>query len=146
MTTLYATFVVQDRFLGVPVERVQEVMRARPVTPVPLAHEHIAGLLNLRGSIVTALDLRARLGLPARADGAPSANVVVTTELGPLALVVDGLGDVRAVDEGWFEPPPDTVDAASRRLIKGAFKLDDALLLDLDLEETVTLTTDLERT
>ena len=118
-TALYATFTVHDRFLGVPVERVQEVLRAQPLTPVPLAHEHIGGLLNLRGQIVTALDLRARLGLPARDPAAPSANVVVATEDGPLSLVVDALGDVLTVDDDAFEPPPDTVAAATRHLIKG---------------------------
>jgi purine-binding chemotaxis protein CheW len=144
MSTMYATFLVQDRFLGVPVDRVQEVLRAQPLTPVPLAHAHVSGLLNLRGSIVTAVDLRARLGLPGRDAGMPSANVVVTTDRGPLSLVVDRLGDVLSVDDRSFEPLPDTVDVTARRLIKGAYKLDDALLLDLDLDETVNLTNDLE--
>ena len=140
-TRLYSTFVVHDRYLGVPVECVQEVLRAQPLTPVPLAHEHISGLLNLRGQIVTAVNLRARLGLPAREGGAAEANVIVTTDQGPLSLLVDRLGDVVPVDQGAFEPPPDTLQADTRRLIKGAFKLDDALLLDLDLDETVDLTT-----
>ena len=142
MRTLYATFVVQDRYLGVPVDRVQEVLRAQPLTPVPRAHEHISGLLNLRGRIVTALDLRARLGLPPREAEAPSADVVVTSDGGPLCLVVDRLGDVMAVDDDSFEPPPDTMQAPTRRLIKGAFKLDDALLLDLDLDATVAFATE----
>jgi len=140
-TSMYATFVVHDRYLGVPVERVQEVLRAQPLTRVPLAHEHISGLLNIRGQIVTALDLRARLGLPSREPNAPSANVVVRTEGGPLSLVVDALGDVLTVDDDAFEPPPDTVEAADRELIKGAFKLDDALLLDLDMDEALNITT-----
>ena len=83
---LYSTFTVADRYLGVPVERVQEVLRAQPITPVPLAHDHIEGLLNMRGQIVTALNLRARLGLPPREPDAPSANVIVMTEDGPLSL------------------------------------------------------------
>jgi purine-binding chemotaxis protein CheW len=141
MSRLYSTFLVQDRYLGVPVERVQEVLRAQPVTPVPLAHDHISGLLNLRGQIVTALDLRARLGLPAREAGAPMANVIVTTDEGALSLQVDRLGDVVAVDDDAFEPPPDTLQGETRRLIKGAYKLDDALLLDLDLDETLNITT-----
>jgi purine-binding chemotaxis protein CheW len=140
-TKLYSTFVVHDRYLGVPVERVQEVMGAQPVTPVPLAHAYISGLLNLRGQIVTALDLRARLGLPAREAGVPSANVIVTTEDGTLSLEVDRLGDVVTVDDDIFEPPPDTLQGETRRLIKGTYKLDDALLLDLDLDETLHLTT-----
>jgi purine-binding chemotaxis protein CheW len=137
--SLYATFTVQDRYVGIPVERVQEVLRAQTVTPVPLAHPHISGLLNLRGQIVTALDLRARLDLPGRDADAPSATVIVTTQDGPLALIVDVLGDVVAVDDDRFEPPPETLQSQSRRLIKGAYKLDDALLLDLDLDETLLL-------
>ncbi len=97
---LYSTFTVADRYLGVPVERVQEVLRAQPITPVPLAHEHIEGLLNMRGQIVTALNLRARLGLPPREPDAPSANVIVMTEDGPLSFVVDTLGDVVPVHDG----------------------------------------------
>jgi purine-binding chemotaxis protein CheW len=138
---LYSTFTVEDRYLGVPVERVQEVLLAQPVTPVPLAHPHIGGLLNLRGQIVTALDLRARLDLPPRDPDAPSATVILLTDHGPLALIVDALGDVVVVEDGRFEPPPETLQAESRRLIKGAYKLDDALLLDLDLDETLLLTT-----
>jgi purine-binding chemotaxis protein CheW len=138
---LYATFAVEDRYLGVPVERVQEVLREQPVTPVPLAHPHIGGLLNLRGQIVTALDLRARLDLPRRAADAPSSTVIVATEDGPLALIVDALGDVVPIEDGQFEPPPDTLQNDTRHLIKGAFKLDDALLLDLDLDETLILPT-----
>jgi purine-binding chemotaxis protein CheW len=144
MTTVYATFVVEDRFLGLPVGRVREVLRAQPLTPVPLAHPDISGLLNLRGQIVTAVDLRARLHLPPRDAGEPSAHVVVTTQHAPVSLVVDRLGDVLAVDEATFEPPPDTLDPHARPLIKGAFKFDDALLLELDLDGTLDLTTDLE--
>ena len=105
-TTLYSTFSVDDRYVGIPVDRVQEVLLAQPLTPVPLAHAHISGLLNLRGQIVTAIDLRARLGLPARDADAPCANVIVTTDDGPLALLVDRLGDVIPVDDTAFEPPP----------------------------------------
>jgi purine-binding chemotaxis protein CheW len=140
-TTLYSTFSVDDRYVGIPVDRVQEVLLAQPLTPVPLAHDHISGLLNLRGQIVTAIDLRARMGLSPRDADAPSANVIVTTDGGPLSLVVDRLGDVLAVDDASFEPPPDTLDVETARSIKGAFKLDDALLLDLDLDEALNITT-----
>ena len=140
-TTLYSTFSVDHRYVGIPVDRVQEVLLAQPLTPVPLAHRDISGLLNLRGQIVTAIDLRARMGLRARDAGAPSANVIVTTDGGPLSLLVDRLGDVVPVDNVSFEPPPDTLAAELARSIKGAFKLDDALLLDLDLDEALNITT-----
>ena len=139
-TTLYSTFSVDDRYVGIPVDRVQEVLLAQPITPVPLAHRHISGLLNLRGQIVTAIDLRARMSLPPRDADAPSANVIVPTDGGPLSLLVDRLGDVVPVDDASFEPPPDTLDAELARSIKGAFKLDDALLLDLDLDEALNIT------
>jgi purine-binding chemotaxis protein CheW len=140
-TTLYSTFSVDDRYVGIPVDRVQEVLLAQPLTPVPLAHRDISGLLNLRGQIVTSIDLRARMGLARRQDGAPSANVIITTDGGPVALLVDRLGDVLPVDDTSFEPPPDTLAADLARSIKGAFKLDDALLLDLDLDEALNITT-----
>ena len=139
--SLYSTFTVHDRYLGVPVERVLEVMRAQSITPVPFAHPHIGGLINLRGQIVTAFDLRARLDLPPRDADEPSATVILSTDAGALALIVDGLGDVVVVDEDRFEPPPETLRSESRHLIKGAYKLDDALLLDLDLDETLALST-----
>ena len=138
---LYATFTVDDRYLGVPVDRVQEVLRAQAITPVPLAHAYIEGLLNMRGQIVTAVNLRARLGLPARRVGEPTANVIVRTPDGPLSLLVDALGDVVTVTEDLFEPPPDTLQTDTGHLIKGAYKLDDALLLDLDLDRTLDFTT-----
>jgi purine-binding chemotaxis protein CheW len=144
MSIVYTTFIVDDRLVGLPVQRVREVLRAQPLTPVPLAHDDISGLLNLRGQIVTAVDLRARLHLPPREPGAASAHVVVATAHSPVSLIVDRLADVIPVDEGTFEPPPDTVDPDARALIKGAYKLDDALLLDLDLDATLRLTTDLE--
>ena len=137
---LYATFTVEDRYLGVPVERVQEVLRAQAITPVPLAHAYIEGLLNMRGQIVTAVNLRARLGLPAREAGEPTANVIVRTPDGPLSLLVDALGDVVTVTEDLFESPPDTLQTDTGHLIKGAYKLDDALLLDLDLDRTLDFT------
>jgi purine-binding chemotaxis protein CheW len=136
-----STFLVGKYLFGVDVSLVQEVVRLQQMTPVPLAPAEIAGLINLRGEVLTAIDLRARLGLPAREADAPCANVIVTTDDGPLALLVDRLGDVVPVEDTAFEPPPETLDAETRRSIKGAYKLDDALLLDLDLDDTLDITT-----
>jgi purine-binding chemotaxis protein CheW len=131
-----ATFTIEGRSFGVDVTRVQEVLRPQHVTRVPLAPPQVAGLINLRGEIVTALDLRIRLGSQTRAeDGAM--NVIMTTEHGPVSLLVDEAGEVLAVDEGSFEPPPATLRGAARELIVGAYKLDDRLLLELNVERAI---------
>ena len=131
------TFVVGRYQLGVPVARVQEVIRAQPLTPVPALPPVVAGLMNLRGHIVTAIDLRVRLGLPPRAHG-ELLNVVVHTADGPASLLVDVDGAVLAVTGDMFEPPPATLEPAARALVRGAYKLPDRLLLVLDAERAVT--------
>ena len=135
----YCTFSLDGHVFGVPVSSVQEVLRSQDLTTVPLAHEEIAGLLNLRGQIVTSLELRARLGLPPREAGAPSVNVVVKSpDGGAVSLVVDEIGDVLAPSRDAFEVPPDTVPATIRSLVTRVCKLDDHLMLLLDTERAVT--------
>lgn len=132
-----ATFYAADRYLGMDVTRVQEVIRYQEITRAPLAAGEIRGLINLRGQIVLAFDLRRRLGLPARADGAPPMNVVVRTPDGLVSLLVDRIGDVLDVDTELFEQPPETLQGDARELILGAYKLDDALLLELDIDRAL---------
>jgi purine-binding chemotaxis protein CheW len=139
-TRQLCTFYVDGRFFGVDVTRVQEVIRDLQMTRVPLATRVIRGLINLRGQIVTAIDMRARLGLEAAgADAAPPMNVVVRTEDGAVSLLVDEIGDVVEVDDGSFERLPETLDATSRELIGGVYKLKGKLLLVLDADRTVDL-------
>jgi purine-binding chemotaxis protein CheW len=133
----YCTFAVGDMVFGVEVERVQEAIRFQAMTPVPLAPSVVGGLLNLRGQIVTAIDLRTRLGLPDRADGASPMNVVVRTADGVVSLLVDEIGDVLEVDGTGFEPIPETVVAEGAELIIGAHTLSGFLLLVLDVDSTV---------
>ena len=103
----YCTFVLDGHLFGVPVSSVQEVLRAQALTSVPLAPLEVAGLLNLRGQIVTSLELRARLGLRPRPADAPSVNVVVKTADGnAVSLVVDEIGDVIEPPREAFEAPP----------------------------------------
>jgi purine-binding chemotaxis protein CheW len=136
-TQQYCTFFVADRFFGVDVTRVQEVIRYQEMTRVPLASPVISGLINLRGQIVTALDMRARLGLPQRpADRLPM-NVVVRTDDGAVSLLVDEIGDVVEVAESNRESAPETLAPNARELISGVCKLKDRLLLVLDPERTV---------
>jgi purine-binding chemotaxis protein CheW len=133
----YCTFFVRGLFLGLEVTCIQEVIRYQPLTIVPLAASMIGGLMNLRGQIVTVIDLRARLGLPARDAGVRPINVVVRTAEGPVSLLVDEIGDVIEVEEGSFERPPDTLDPTARELIRGAYKLKGRLLMVLDAARTL---------
>jgi purine-binding chemotaxis protein CheW len=136
---LYCTFFVDGLLLGIEVTRVQEVLRDQQLTEVPLAHTVVAGLMNLRGQIVTAIDVRARLSLPPRPAGALPSNVVVRTADGSVSLLVDEIGDVIQIDPGSFEAPPETLERRARELIRGAYKLEDRLLLVLDAEQTIEL-------
>ncbi|MBZ5575792.1 MAG: chemotaxis protein CheW [Acidobacteriia bacterium] len=135
----FATFFVEGLFFGIDVLQVQEVLRYQEMTRVPLAQEVIEGLINLRGQIVTAVDMRRRLKLPPRADGRMPMNTVVRTEEGAVSLLVDEIGDVVEVDADLFESPPDNVDPAARELLQGVYKLKDRLLLILDTERTIDL-------
>src|SRR5262245_54412999 len=112
------------------------------MTRVPLAPPVVRGLINLRGQIVTALDLRRRLEMPDRPADLLPVNVVVSTADGAVSLLVDEIGDVLQVPEAAFEPPPDTLRGAARALIRGVYKTDDRLLLILETERAVTLVND----
>jgi purine-binding chemotaxis protein CheW len=129
-----------DRYLfGVEVATVQEVIRYQPMTRVPLAPPALSGLINLRGQIIPAVDLRRRLGFPDRPAGELPMDVVVRTGRGMVSLLVDRIGDVVEVSGEAFEEPPDTLTGVARELIRGAYKLDGALLLSLDVEGAVEL-------
>jgi len=133
----FCTFFVRGLFLGLEVTCIQEVIRYQPLTVVPLSPPVIAGLMNLRGQIVTAIDLRHRLGLPMRDEGVKPINVVVRTSDGPVSLLVDEIGDVIEVDSSAFERPPDTLSYEARALIRGAYKLKGRLMLVLDAARTL---------
>ena len=126
------TFMLDNFLFGVDVEQVQEVFRYQEQTRVPLAPEVVVGLINLRGQIVTALDLRRHLQLRERPEGERPVNIVIRTEDAPVSLLVDELGDVVEVTDDLFEPPPETLDGVARNLILGAYKLESRLLLLLD--------------
>ncbi|MGA7121282.1 MAG: chemotaxis protein CheW [Polyangiaceae bacterium] len=136
-TQQFCTFFVADRFFGVDVTRVQEVIRYQEMTRVPLASPVISGLINLRGQIVTALDMRARLGLPERPAGRLPMNVVVRTDDGAVSLLVDEIGDVVEVAESNRESAPETLAPNARELIAAVCKLKDRLLLVLDPGKTI---------
>jgi purine-binding chemotaxis protein CheW len=106
---------------------------------VPLAAHGAAGLINLRGEVVTAIDMRLRLGLPPRADGVLPMNVVVRVDDEPVSLLVDAIGDVAHVSVEQFEEPPETMTGPGRSLVTGAYKLDNRLLLALDVARAVDI-------
>jgi purine-binding chemotaxis protein CheW len=135
----YCTFFVDGYFFGLDVRQVQEIIRYQEMTRVPLAPDVVRGLINLRGQIVTAIDLRRRLELKDRPADLLPVNVVVQTEDGAVSLLVDEIGDVLEVSEDLFERPPETLRGIARELIRGAYKLRDRLLLILDTERTVCL-------
>lgn len=136
MARQLCTFYLNGLYLGVDVTRVQEVIRYQAMTRVPLAAPEVRGLINLRGQIVTAIDLRTRMGFAALDDAQPM-NVVVRGLWGNVSLLVDQIGDVVEVNEQAFERLPETVVAASRELFLGVYKLNRQLLLVLDAERAI---------
>lgn len=137
----YCTFHLKDYLFGIEVCAVQEIIRYQAMTPVPLAPAMVHGLINLRGQIVTAIDLRQRLELPARPSDDLPTNVIVRTADGAVSLLVDEIGDVVEVDPADFELPPETLEGVARQAVSGVYKLAGRLLLVLDVPRAVTVPT-----
>lgn len=131
------TFTVGDLLLGMDVQRVQEVIKYQEMTRVRLAQRCIGGLINLRGQIVTAIDLRTLFELPALPPDQLPMNVIVRDGESAVSLLVDRIGDVISVDSSSFETVPSTLRRTTARFIAGAYKLTGRLLLELRVEETV---------
>lgn len=138
----YCTFYLDGLFFGVEVQKVQEVIRYQEMTRVPLASGVVTGLINLRGQIVTAIDLRRRLGLPDRSAEQLPMNVVVRSDEGIVSLLADEIGDVQEVAADLFEHTPETLSGEARTLIRGAYKLESRLLLVLDTERATQVPED----
>ena len=134
-TRQYATFRVADLLLAVEVVKVREVLRYHEMTMVPLAPSAVEGLINLRGLIVVAIDLRRSLGLP-RVDKR-SMNIVLQTQDGVVSLLVDEVGDVIDVPLDRYAPVPDNMPTEQRALIECVYDLDDGLLLVLDTAQVL---------
>jgi purine-binding chemotaxis protein CheW len=139
-TEQYCTFYLAHLYLGVEARRVHEVLRGQEPTEVPLADPALRGLINLRGHIVPVVDLRVRLELPPAPEGASRINVLVRTLSGPVGLLVDRVGDVHELSTRDFEAVPETLQGPARRLLRGAFKLPDRLLLSLDADRAIDVT------
>ena len=140
LTEQYCTFWVDGLFFGVAVAEVQEVIRHQPMTPVPRAHDAVRGLINLRGQIVTAVDLRVRLDLQERPADQPPMNVIVRCAGEVVSLLVDDIGDViDAGDRGGAAPVPPNLPLALRDVVREVRPLPDAILLVLDVDRTLDL-------
>ncbi|MFZ0772211.1 MAG: chemotaxis protein CheW [Candidatus Sulfotelmatobacter sp.] len=134
-TSQFCTFYLDKLLFGVELKGVQEVIRSLEMTKVPLAPAVVSGLINLRGQIVTAVDLRRRLELDPRPPDMLPMNVVVRSEDGAVSLLVDEIGDVVEVDDSTFECPPETLRGTVREVITGVHKLHERLMLVLDTEK-----------
>lgn len=135
--TGWCTFIVAGRQFGLDVARVQEVLKPQPMTSLPLAPPAVSGLLNLRGRIVPAVDLRVVLGLAGTESPPPGGHLVVFDAESPVSLTVDAIGDVRHAGDVSPVPVPHTLEGPARELISGAVPLPDGLLLLLDLDRTL---------
>jgi purine-binding chemotaxis protein CheW len=138
-TSQFCTFYLDKLLFGVELKGIQEVIRSLETTQVPLAPDVVTGLMNLRGQIVTAIDLRKRLALRPRAGELRPMNVVVRSGDGVFSLLVDDIGDVVEVDETSFEAPPDTLVGNVRNMILGVHKLSGKLMHVLDTEKACQL-------
>ncbi|RXF75378.1 chemotaxis protein CheW [Hansschlegelia zhihuaiae] len=133
----YVTVEIADQAFGIPIGRVREVFAPERLTRVPLSSSEIAGVLNLRGRIMTAIDMRRRLGMPAAdADARPMA-IGVDHKSEAFALLVDRPGDVVDLDRSALETPPATLDPSWAGLVEGVHRQENRLLLILDVDRAL---------
>jgi purine-binding chemotaxis protein CheW len=141
----YVTVTVGGQLLGLPIARVQDVFLATRITPVPLAPSEIVGLINLRGRVVTAVSMRRRMGhadahvAPAGADGSELTAVGIDQDGEAFALIVDTVGEVMRLSHTTFEPVPIHLDRAWAALAKGVHRLDDRLLVVIDVDAVLNI-------
>jgi purine-binding chemotaxis protein CheW len=138
-TVEYVTFRLADQWMGIPVLMVQEVLLTQRIARVPRASSEVAGFLNLRGQIVTAVELRTRLGLPVRPESEPPMNVVVRFDGELFSLLVDEVGDVVSVQSSSVEPPPPTLDPSWRQVCAGIIRRERGLLVIVQVHTLLRL-------
>jgi len=132
--TEFVTFTAAGQLFGLPIERVQDVFKPSHMTRVPLAGPEIAGVLNLRGRIVTAIHLCNRLGLPPPADPAAAMAIGIESGTESFGLLVDAVGEVLKLPDGEREPNPINLDRKLQRVSAGVFRLDGQLMVVLDVD------------
>jgi purine-binding chemotaxis protein CheW len=131
-TREFVTTVIAGQLFGIPVLKVQDVLGPQRITSIPLAPEWIAGALNLRGRIVTAIDVRSRLGLP-KSDRGGRVSIVVEHNTELYSLLVDEVGEVMSFPAAAIEPNPTTLEASWREISTGIIRLDERLLVVVDV-------------
>jgi purine-binding chemotaxis protein CheW len=135
----FVSVLIGGQLFGIPVLQVQDVINPQRITRVPLAPPEVAGSLNLRGRIVTALDIRTRLGLPEIAERKPRMSVVVDHGGELYSLMVDQVGEVLSLSAAAFEHNPATLDPRWREVSAGIYRLDAKLLVVLDVARLLVL-------
>jgi purine-binding chemotaxis protein CheW len=140
--TDYVTFTTADQIFGLPIARVQEVFRPARITRVPLAGAQIAGVLNLRGRIVTAIDMRSRLGLQAREEGLAPMAIGIESRGESFGLLVDTLGEVLRLSDSDIEANPINLDRRLASVSTGVHRLDGQLLVVLDVDHVLDVSTE----
>ena len=135
----YVTAVIGGQLFGLPISRVQDVFMPERLTRVPLSSAEIAGVLNLRGRIVTAVDMRCRLGLPKREDNRPAMAVGIEFKGESYGLLIDSVGEVLKLDESTVEPNPVNLDPRLARVSAGVHRLEGQLLVVLDVDRVLEL-------
>src|SRR3954451_20970241 len=133
----YVTVMIGGQLFGLPISRVQDVFMPERMTRVPLSEPEIAGVLNLRGRIVTAVDMRRRLGLPPRRDDKPSMAVGIELKGEFYGLVDDTVGEVMKLGEATLEPNPVNLDGRLARVSAGVHRLDGQLMVILDVDQVL---------
>lgn len=139
-TTDFVTFTVDDQLFGIPVLKVQDILVPDKIAPVPLAPPEVRGSINLRGRIVTVIDVRTRLGLSDR-EGEKMRGMGVTVENGHdlYTLLVDSVGDVIPLSADQYESNPSTLDQAWMEFADGVFRLQDRLMVVLNTEHLLDI-------
>lgn len=135
----FVTMFVSGQLFGIPVLQVQDVLGPQKITRVPLAPREVAGSLNLRGRIVTAIDVRTRLNIPPRDDGAKSMSVVVDYNGEFYSLIVDQVGEVMSLAASDYEKTPATLDERWREISNGVYRLKETLLVVIDVKRLLNL-------
>jgi len=135
----YVTVLIAGQLFGLPINRVQDVFMLKDMTEVPLSIPEIAGVLNLRGRIVTAIDMRQRLDLPPRDSNEMAMAVGIEVARESFGLVIDRIGDVLYLPINEFEPSPVNLDPRWKRVADGIFRLEKELLVILDVDKVLDL-------
>jgi len=135
-----ATFYLENELFGIDALHVQEIMSYQEITSVPLAPDYVKGLINLRGQIVTVIDLRRRLGFEPLDNDTTSMNLIVQSDEGLMSVFVDQIGNVLDLKSDRLKPAPGTIRGVAVHYIQAVCQLEEELLIVLDIDSVLQLT------